>query len=942
MGRGYRKRQATGLVGLMAALFLLFVAAPRAQENLARPLPLDARIRVGTLPNGLQYFIRQNARPEKRASLRLAVNAGSIDEGDTERGLAHLLEHMGFNGSAHFKPGELVKYLESIGANFGADVNAYTSYDETVYMLDVPTDKEGLLDRGLLALSDFAGGMTISPEEVESERGVVIEEWRARRGAGARVREQQAPAIYGASKYALREPIGLTEVLRTTTAQEVRAFYETWYRPDRMAVVAVGDFDPAEVERRIREHFASISKPTSPPPPREYPIPGHEEPRYSVIADAETQQSSVMVLEKGPMDPQHRVGDYRRSLVESLAFQMLNARFSEIARRPEAPFLGGSAGQSALSRTVQASVLSARVKDGGIATGLTAVAQEAARAGRHGFAEAELERARKRVLTSYERMYNERTTAESSGLASELIRHFLQGEPVPGMEAEYELAKRFVPTITTSETTEVVRTLLNGSNRVVLAVTPKKPDVPVPSDVELSGALRSASLGDLAAWDDGTGTRELMERKPEPGMVRSSRRIEALDVTVLTLSNGVEVWLKPTDFKKDEIVFTSYAMGGLSLASPQQYPDASLATNFVQTAGIGGFTPVDLGKMLAGRSAGASAYVSAYTHGISGSSSTKDLETALQLLYLGVTAPNFTVEAFTLLRSRLQAALANREQNPGTAFGEKLGSVNVMDHYSSKPFRAADVTTLRPEVMEAFYKARFANAADLTFFFTGAFTIDELSPLVARYVGSLPSKGVATSKVADMMVRFPADVRKETVYKGQEPKAQTVVSFFADTGLDEMQMHRLRAATTVLEMRLTDIIREEMGGTYGVNVGSSDMQPVPGYGTVQVVFGSAPDTVDTLVAAVMQEVARLKEHGPSEEDLQKVKEIEKRTLETSVRNNGYWMGSMRTVHSLGWDVESITRRPERTESLTTENVHAAFRKYFPENRYTQVTLLPEK
>lgn len=925
----------------MAFLFCLLAGAVQAQQNLNAPLPLEPAIRTGTLPNGLKYFIRRNARPAKRASLRLAVQAGSIDEQESERGLAHFLEHMGFNGSTHFKPGELVKYLESIGADFGADVNAYTSYDETVYMLEVPTDKPGLLDRGFVALADFGGGMTLGQDEVDRERGVVIEEWRSRRGAQARIQEQQAPAIYGASKYATREPIGLTSVLKSATAAQLRAFYTKWYRPDRMAVVVVGDFDPAEVEARIKAEFGLLKKPAAPAPARVYPIPPHVAPRYSVVADAETQQSTVMVLEKRPAPRQDRVADYRRGLVENVAFQMLNARLAELARKPDAPFLSAQAGQSALNGATQASVLTARVRDGAIDVGLKAVAQEAARASAYGFGEAELERARKRVLVSYERMYNERNTAESGGLASELVRHYLEGEPVPGMEQEYQMAQRFVPAITATEARDVIRSLLKGTNRVVTAVSPQKAGVSVPTQSALASALKAGAAGDLAPWTEGAATQELMAKKPEPGTVKSTRTLDAIGVTVLTLSNGVEVFLKPTDFKNDQVVFTSYAKGGLSLATPAEYAEADLSTNLVDLGGVGGFTPVELEKMLAGKSAGAGAYLGAYTHGINGSSSTKDLETALQLAHLQITAPNFAPEAMTLLRTRLQAALANRAQSPGAAFGEKLEAVNTLDHYSSKPLRVEELDRLRPEVMKSFYTARFANAADLTFFFVGSFTVEQITPLLTRYLGSLPSKGSATSKAMDMQVQFPAQVRKEIVRKGKEPKANTAISFFADTRLDELEMHRLRAATSVLEMRLTDIVREEMGGTYGVSIGYSDMQPVPGYGLVQISFGSDPARVDTLVAAILKEVARLRAEGPTEDDLQKVKEIEKRGLETNVRNNGFWVGAMQTVHSLGWDLTGIARRAQRTEGLTRENVKAAFQKYFPENRYTQVSLLPE-
>lgn len=916
--------------------------APQAltAAEAAQRLPLDAAIRTGRLPNGFTYFIRANGRPAGRASMRLAVQAGSIDETDQQRGYAHFLEHMGFNGGRHFKPGELVKYLESIGSSFGADLNAYTSYDETVYMLEIPTDKAGLLDRGLDAMWDFAGGMSLQQDEVDRERGVVIEEWRQRRGVGARIREQQAPVMYGDSKYTRRDPIGTVPSLEKASAATLRAFYEQWYRADRMALIVVGDVDAPALEAKLKTVFGSLKTAATPAPARVYPIPPHREPRYGIVADAEATQSSITILEKAPRPRQDRVGDYRRGLVEDLAFQMLNARFAELAQRPSAPYLTANAGKSALGRGTLASVLMAGVPEGGLQTGLSALATEAARASRHGFTEAELERARKRLLASYEQMFNERKTSESPGLASELVRHFLEGESVPGIERETEMARRFVPGITLAETGAVIKTLLSGANRVVLTVSPKKDGLAVPAQADLARTLTDASTRPVEPWKEAGAGAALLASLPAPGTVTATRQVPELGATVLTLSNGVTVWLKPTDFKADQVVFSAVAKGGLSLASPADYASADLSTNVVDLAGVGGHSAVDLEKLLAGKTAGASAYINANTHGVAGAAAPKDLETAFQLIYLQLTAPNFTDEGFQLLMTRLEAGLKNRAQNPGAVFGDALQEVNTLGHYSSKPLTLADLPSLKLPVMRQYYTARFANAADLTFIFSGAFTVDGITPFLTRYLASLPSTGKATGQVVDTHIGFPADVRRVTVKKGKEPKAQTVMSFFADTGLDEMEMHRLRAACSVLEMRLTEILREQMGGTYGVNVGYTDNLPVKGYGLVQISFGSAPDRVDQLVNAVLAELKRLKAEGPAADDVQKVREIEKRGLETSVKTNGYWVNSIQTVLTLGWDPVSITRRAARTESLSTANVGAAFGNYFPEQRYTVVTLLP--
>ena len=520
----------------MSAAYLLplvllsagFTAAASAQD-LAAPLGLDPAIRTGTLPNGLQFFIRGNDLPENRALLRLAVKAGSIDEADDQRGLAHLLEHMAFNGSAHFEPGELVSYLESIGSRFGPDVNAYTSFDETVYMLEVPTDRESVVTRGLEALSDFAGGVTLDPEKIDRERGVVVEEWRGRQGAGSRMRDAQMEAIYGESRYVDRLPIGLPELIETVPAQRVRDFYQDFYRPDRMAVIAVGDFEPAEMETLIRAHFGGLS--ARPPAARTvYPVPPHQDTRVLVVSDREAQRSSVSIIRKRPAEALRTVGDYRRSSMRGLVRSMMNTRFAEIARRPDAPFLRASSGGGRVGRDVESFTVSARVNDGGIEEGLEALAQEIARLEQHGFGDAELDRAKKDVVARYERAYNERDKTQSGSLASELLRHFLVDEAAPGIDAELDLLRRFVPAITVAEVSAFAREFFGEDNRVVIASSPEKESISAVTQAGLRDALRAGSTAAVTAWRDEAAGRELMAgatatgQRPHPSRDSRNRR----------------------------------------------------------------------------------------------------------------------------------------------------------------------------------------------------------------------------------------------------------------------------------------------------------------------------------------------------------------------------------------------------------------------------------
>ena len=947
----------SSVTGIRAAVVVIVVAAaawgarpsaqatrqptPSADVALDRVLPIDPAVRTGRLMNGVQYFIRQNTRPEKRVSLRLVVNAGSIQEEADQRGLAHFIEHMAFNGTDNFKPGELVSFLESIGARFGPHVNASTSFDETIYMLDVPTDRPGYVDKGLLALHDFAAGLSLLPAEIEKERGVVLEEWRGRLGAGSRLTDKQLPVLLQGSRYADRLPIGLPDVITGAPRDRIVAFYQKWYRPDLMAVIVVGDLPPDEAERLVRDRFSVIPAATGAPGVVDQTVPAHNETLFSMATDPEAQAWTVSVDFKGTVEHDNTVRGYRKSLVRQLVSEMLNMRLREIARRPNAPFLAAQGGANSIGRTLEMFEVEASVPEGQITEGLGALMIEARRMQQFGFSATELDRARSALLAGYERAFKERGTSESPGYADEYVRHFLEQEPIPGIEYEYNVASTYLPSVTPDEVSALARTLITVENRVVLGVAPEKKDTPPPTVNMLKAAIARAAAAPVERWAEATSGRGLVETMPAPGRVASRRTIANIGVTVLTLSNGVDVWLKPTDFKNDQVLFTAYAPGGLSLAAAADYKSASLATAMVGVGGMGGLSPVDLSKLLSGKIAQASPSIGDYTQGVSGSSTPHDLETALTLNYLALTAPNFTADTLDLLKRRLTGGLQNREQNPRAVFGERVEMVNTTNHYSAVALKTADVPGLNVDAMKIFYGARFGNAADFTYFFVGAFTVDEITPLLEQWLASLPSTGVRASAFKDMGIRFPAAVVKEEVRKGKEPASQTVLSFFADPGQNELDMHQARAAAQVLGIRLRDILREELGGTYGVSVGFDNTLPLKGYGTMAIQFGSSPDNVDKLVKASMAEIERLKAEGPSVDDVNKVKELERRDLETNAKQNAYWLGSLQTVHMLGWDPSGIARRAERTEKLSPELLQAVFKKYFPMDRYTLVTLKPE-
>jgi zinc protease len=930
-----------------SAVAQLTPETPPAPAQTAAPfnpqdvIPFDAAVRTATLPNGIKVFVRHNEQPAKRVALRLAVKAGSINEADDQQGLAHLIEHMAFNGSTHFKAGELISAFESIGARLGPHVNAYTSFDETVYMLELPSDKQEIVTNGLTAMADFAGGLTLDPAEIDKERGVVIEEWRGGLGAGSRIRDKQFPVLFYRSRYAERLPIGKPDVIRGAPAARLRSFYDTWYRPDRISIIAVGDVDAAQIEQQIRTLFTPLTAraPRAPEPDRTVPL--HDQLLVNVATDPELTRSNVQLLRKQPRQDGQRVADYRRGVLERLTDYMIGQRFAELARRPDAKFLGAGAGNSPLSQTVEAYVLSATVQDGGIPDGLSALLVEARRVRELGFGAAELERAKAWMSGFMERAYNEREKTESGSYAQEYVNYFLEDEPSPGIAYEFRLVQQLLPTITTDEISAFVRRELGSDSRVLLATAPDKTGVDVPSEDELRETLKEAEQVPVTPWNETTVTRDLVEKKPEPAAITSRREVAAVGVTLVRFANGLEAWLKPTDFKNDQVLFEMQAQGGASLASCADLAEATLAPSYVGLAGVGGLKALDLQRMLAGKLASASAYVSLSTHGISGGAPPAQLETALQLLYLNFTAPNDDPDAFALLTRQLAAAVANREQSPQQIFNDRLSEVNTSGHCTSKPLTPERVKALDRSKMTAFYRERFANAADFTLFMAGAFKVDDVLPLLARYAGSLPSSGKATSRFADLGIVFPRTSQIAQIEKGREPRAQTVISFFADPAPTPLEQEYVNAATTILDIALRDALREELGQTYTVGVGLSQPLPQRGAGHIRVQFGAAPENVESMTARVLDEIRRLQKEGPSADLTNRAKENARRTYEISLRENGYWLRRMSTIQLLGGELTDIVTRNERIDSITPAVLQDVFKRSFPLDRYTVVTLVPE-
>ena len=909
--------------------------------DLTEDLPIDPAVTVGRLDNGLRYFIRAHERPEQRAELRLVVNAGSVLEDADQLGLAHFLEHMAFNGTEHFEKQELIDYLQFIGMRFGADVNAYTGFDETVYMLTVPTDSSEIVETAFQILEDWAHGIAFDSVEVEKERGVVLEEWRLGQGAYARIRDQQFPVLFQGSLYADRLPIGDPEILETFDHAALRRFYSDWYRPDLMAVVAVGDFDPAWIQELIHRHFEGLEGSEIERPRPAVPVPGHQETLFSIATDPELTMSNVSVTWKLPLSEQATHADYRRTFVEQAYNSMFNFRMFEITQSSEdPPFLGAGSGKGRFVRDAEVYQLGASVKDGDIERGLERVLVEAERVERFGFTQSELDRQKADVLRSYERSYTERDKRESSRLAAEYVRAFLNGEPIPGIEYEYALARRFVPAIALDEVNDVAREWIGDENRVILAASPEKEGVEVPDEVALAAVFGAALATPIEAWEDTASDQPLLAEAPAPGAVVAREEIPELGVEIWILSNGARLILKPTDFKEDQVLFNGRSPGGTSLASDEDYESASWAATLVNIGGVGEFSAVDLQKKLAGKAVSVGPSISELGEGMSGSASPKDLETLFQLVYLYFTAPRRDETAVAAFRSRMHTVLANRGASPEAVYGDTVGAVMAQYHPRYLPPTAGMLERIDLDVALAFYRERFADAGDFTFTLVGAFEPAEILPLVERYLAALPSAGREDTWL-DVGMKPPTGIVRRSVARGLEPKGRQTLIFTGDFEFNRQNRYVLQSMTEVLRNMLREILREDMGGTYGVGAyGSGSREPRERY-SVRIAFGADPERLDELTRATLSAIDSLAAHGASDENLAKVKETQRRERETNLKENGFWMSVLNVYDQNDEDLRLILDYEPLLDGLTSEAIGEAAALYFDFDNYVEVKLVPE-
>jgi zinc protease len=923
--------------------FTFFYVISFGQYKLTDPLPVDPNVKIGKLANGLTYYIRKNVKPENKVELRLAVNAGSILEDNDEQGLAHFTEHMAFNGSKHFKKNELVDFLQKMGVEFGADLNAYTGFDETVYILPIPLDDTGNLRQGLTVLQDWASGLTFDNKEIDAERGVVLEESRLGKGADDRMFRKIYPIQYAGSKYADRLPIGKDNILQNAKYDVVKRFFKDYYRPNLQAVIVVGDIDVAKTENLIKEFFGGLKNPAVERPRVKPSVPARKINQSIVVTDKEATNFIVEVdYPASPSKIQTTLKDYRDWLVKSIFTSLLNQRLNELIRSSNPPFIYAATSFNSFARGYESfSAYAVAGKDGPEA-GLNVLMSEVNRATKYGFTQAELDRGKQNQLAFIEQAYNNRDKTESSSFAEEYIRVFLQKEPTPGIKKEYEYYKFLMPGITLTEINAVAKPIKQNEKLFVSLQGPSNSKYTLPDSVALLAITEKALKSDVKAYEEKAVATALMQTKPQPAAIVSEKKNEQLGTTELTFANGAKAILKSTDFKNDEIVMTAFRKGGISIYPAADKYNANYAATIVQQMGVADFSPVDLQKFLAGKIASVSPRVTNLTAGMGGRSSIKDFETMLQLLNLYFTAPRKDETLFGGWKEKQKSQMEFAMADPQTAFVDTFYQIL----YQKNP--RMPIIVPRPDDFDkidldrsfAIYKEQFGDVNDFNFIFTGSFDIEKIKPLIAAYIGSLPSSGKPAA-FADNGVRPIKGNTDLALKRGTEPKSMIVAVYSGELPYSEDLSLKARAVTEILNIKIIENLREKMGAIYGGGIfGGLNKYPYSNY-SLFLQLPCGPQNVDTLLKAAAKEIDDLKTKGPSQVDLDKVKKTWIEQYKVQIKDNSYWSGKLQGIYFQGDDPKSIFDFEKLVNTLTVEDIKSAANQLFDGKNVFTAVLYPE-
>ena len=913
-----------------------------AEEIPADAWPTDPAVRIGVLENGLTYYIRYNDEPANRADLWLAINAGSLQEDEDQLGLAHFLEHMLFNGTERFPEMGVVDYLESIGMEFGPDVNARTSFDETVYTIQVPTDDPEALEMAFDVLEDWAGYATLDPQAIDDERGIIVEEWRLRQEtADGRIREETLPILLGESHYLDRLPIGDMDVVNSAPPEAFQRFYDQWYRPDLMAVIAVGDFaDLDVVEKMIQEGFSALPEPDSAQTRIDHNLPQHADTTYGMISDPEKTSTNIQIIRKRAAEPTQNDSDFRASLTRDIFYTILNERLDDIGRQPDAPFLSAGSGSGGFVRPVEVDVIQATVEDEKIIVGLDSILTELERAHRHGFTDPELARAQENVLQFFEGYYQERDNIESDEYADEYLDNFLEGEAIPSIEVVWESAQELIPTISLDEVNQVADVLLDTDNRVILVTAPEKEEIALPSEDDLASVVDGVMAKEIEPLEEKLIDSELMAQIPEPVAIVSENELPEIDVTEIELENGIRVLMKQTDFKDDEIVFTGFSLGGSSLVPDADFPEANSIVSIVNRSGVADFTLTDLEKVLTGKDLAVSPYIRELTEGLEGNSSVEDLETLFQLIHLYATAPRLDEDAFDVYKNQQIVELTNRALSPNAALQDTLTDLLYGESIRRGVLNVEEVESLDLERSFEIYRDRFADMGDFTFIFVGNFDEDELKEYARTYLGTLPATDREESW-QDVAPDYAEGVIEENVYMGEGDQSIVQIVF---TGPLEASLENeitVEALEKILDIIIREELREKRGAVYasGASAFSSEL-PDATY-LAAIFFGTDPAQVDELVQASFDQVADLQANGPSEENMEKIRAQLKSQLEESLESNVFWREALKEdIIFPSSTIEETIAQAEIIDALSAEKVQQAAQDLLSDERFIRIALLP--
>jgi len=928
-------------IALMANIGLSIAQpGPKPDFSLAAKLPADPNLRTGTLSNGMRYYIRKNTKPENRAEMRLVVHAGSIMESDSQQGLAHLTEHMAFNGTKNFSKSAIVDYLESIGMRFGADLNAYTSYDETVYMLQLPTDSASFITKGLQILEDWAHNVTFDNIEIDKERGVVIEEWRLGRGAFERMSRKINPIIYNDSKYADRSPIGKKDIIAYCKYDTLKNFYKDWYRPDLQAVVIVGDVDVDKMEKMVIAQFSKIPKAVNPKPRTYYTLKSHKGAIAVVATDKESQYVLIQMQYMHDKLKYETVKDYRDHIKQRLLTRMISARLSELQHQASPPFsyanadIGPTLGQLSEYR------LFAITTDNNIGGSIKALITENERIKKFGFNASELDRAKKISLQEIENMYKEKDKTDSKALTEECVSNFLDGEDILGISNDYQYNEKFIPEITLEEVNALAKEWISADNNDIVVEAPEKSGVNIPTQSEILAMVNNAKSEKIEAYKDAESGKQFMDKKPVAGKIVKETINKETGTTEWVLSNGAKVILKPTDFKADDIQFSGFAPGGTSLIEDKDFESSTMAASVIHSCGIADFDANTVAKMLAGKNANVSPDMSALYEVFNGNASPKDVETMLQLLHLYFTKPREDKDGFNSYITRVKGFVQNRQLSPEGVLRDTNQAITFNHNYRWRPFSEALLNEIDESKVLPLYKERFADAGNFTFFFVGNIDLATLKPLVETYIGGLPSAG-KKEMWKERKIGFPKGIVKKYVKKGTEPKSYVFITMAGKFDWTMKNKIEADAMMRVLNIMMREVMREDKSGVYGVSANLTPTRYPSEEYKITIQFGCSPENVDMLVKTAFEQVEKLTKEGPSSQNMGKVTEIMHRTRETSLKDNEFWLHALQSYKMNNDDISDIPKYDEMVNKIKPEDVKNAATKYFDFNNYVEVVLVPE-